>query len=95
MKVLLRRVGVAALGGLLVVVGLVLVPLPGPGWAIVFSGVAVLGSEFPWAERLLHRVRALFGRGARWVRSTGLPVRAAVGVGLVASLVVPFLLVLA
>lgn len=54
---LLRRLAVAVVGSAVVVVGLVLVPLPGPGWAVVFTGVALLGTEFSWAERLLHGVR--------------------------------------
>ena len=51
------RVGIAALGGLIVALGLVLVPLPGPGWAIVFGGLAIWAIEFAWAARLLHWVR--------------------------------------
>ncbi|WP_226345011.1 TIGR02611 family protein [Agilicoccus flavus] len=46
------RWGIAALGAVIVVTGLVLVPLPGPGWLIVFLGVAVWASEFAWAHRL-------------------------------------------
>lgn len=39
-------------GLLIVLVGLALVPLPGPGWLIVVCGVVVWASEFEWAERL-------------------------------------------
>jgi uncharacterized protein (TIGR02611 family) len=46
------RVLVAVLGGVIVVGGLLLVPLPGPGWLIVFLGLAILGTEFAWAKRL-------------------------------------------
>lgn len=45
------RVGVALLGTVIIVVGLILVPLPGPGWLIVFLGIATLGTEFPAAAR--------------------------------------------
>ena len=48
-----KRIAVAAGGFGLVVLGLILVPLPGPGWAIVFGGLALLATEFVWAERLL------------------------------------------
>jgi uncharacterized protein (TIGR02611 family) len=34
------------------VLGLLLVPLPGPGWLVVFLGLAVLGTEFAWAKRI-------------------------------------------
>lgn len=46
------RLLVAALGGVIAVGGLLLVPLPGPGWLIVFLGLAILGTEFSWAKRL-------------------------------------------
>jgi uncharacterized protein (TIGR02611 family) len=45
------RVFVGTLGGSLTVLGLLLVPLPGPGWLVVFVGLAVLGTEFGWAKR--------------------------------------------
>jgi uncharacterized protein (TIGR02611 family) len=48
---------VAAVGLMVITVGLILVPLPGPGWLIVFVGVAVLGTEFPAAHRLTELVR--------------------------------------
>jgi uncharacterized protein (TIGR02611 family) len=46
------RVIVAVLGGTIAVLGLLLVPLPGPGWLIAFLGLAILGTEFAWAKRL-------------------------------------------
>jgi len=36
--------------------GLALVPLPGPGWAVVFIGLGMLALEFEWAERLMEKV---------------------------------------
>jgi len=36
--------------------GLALVPLPGPGWAIVFVGLGMLALEFKWAENLMEKV---------------------------------------
>jgi uncharacterized protein (TIGR02611 family) len=64
---LLYKIGVGVLGGLIVVVGLVLVPLPGPGWLVVFVGVAVLGTEFPAAHRVTLWVRRLARRARlRW-----------------------------
>jgi len=60
------RLLVAAAGVSVVVVGLILVPLPGPGWLIVFVGVAVLGTEFPAAHRLTQAVRRLAHRIRLW-----------------------------
>ena len=41
---------------LVVLAGLALVPLPGPGWAIVFVGLGMLALEFKWAENLMEKV---------------------------------------
>ena len=69
------RVGVGLVGGLIVAVGIVAIPLPGPGWLIVFAGLFVLASEFTWAERLLEFTKARvmgwtdwLGRQRLWVR---------------------------
>jgi len=67
---------VVGLVGLAVTVGgLFLVPLPGPGWLIVFVGLAILASEFAWAQRLLDfgrdRLRGWthwLGRQRVWIR---------------------------
>ena len=52
-----RRLGIFLVGTGIVVLGIVLIPLPGPGWAIVIAGVAVWATEFTWAERLLRFVK--------------------------------------
>jgi uncharacterized protein (TIGR02611 family) len=41
---------------LVIAIGLALVPLPGPGWAIVFVGLGMLALEFEWAENLMQKV---------------------------------------
>lgn len=45
-----------AVGVLVILFGLALIPLPGPGWLIVAFGVGILALEFDWAERLLERI---------------------------------------
>lgn len=52
-----RWVGVAAVGSTLIVVGAILLVLPGPGLVLIALGVAVLATEFAWAERILHRMK--------------------------------------
>lgn len=40
------------LGGFgLLIVGAVMVPLPGPGWAVIAAGLFLLGRHFAWARR--------------------------------------------
>ena len=49
------RVAFMVLAFVVVLGGLALVPLPGPGWAIVFVGLGMLALEFDWAERLMEK----------------------------------------
>lgn len=61
------RLVVALVGLVIVVGGLVLVPAPGPGWLIVFLGIAVWASEFTWAEQLLHWARQRLSAWNTWM----------------------------
>jgi uncharacterized protein (TIGR02611 family) len=84
------RIGVGVLGTLIVILGLVLVPFPGPGWLIVFLGLGLLATEFAWAERLLDFGRAKFRAWLRWVGRQHLAVRALISIatlGFVAGVV--------
>jgi uncharacterized protein (TIGR02611 family) len=63
------RAGIAAVGVLIIVIGIILIPLPGPGWLIVFAGLGVLGTEFAWAHRVTAGVKRLFRRALDWARS--------------------------
>ena len=61
------RIVVGIVGGLVVAVGLVTIPLPGPGWLTVIAGLFVLASEFTWAERLLEFTKRHVRNWTEWV----------------------------
>ncbi|OMQ14109.1 TIGR02611 family protein [Modestobacter sp. VKM Ac-2676] len=86
------RVGVGIVGGLVVAVGIVTIPLPGPGWLTVIAGLFVLASEFTWAERLLAFTRHHVGRWTSWLGRQRLWIRLAVA-ALTATFVVAVLVV--
>jgi uncharacterized protein (TIGR02611 family) len=65
---LIWQSAVAILGGGIIVAGIVLLPLPGPGWLIIFLGFGIWATEFTWAARALSRLRNLVGGWTRWVR---------------------------
>ncbi|WP_231121604.1 PGPGW domain-containing protein [Motilibacter peucedani] len=88
----LWRALVGVVGTLISLGGLALVPLPGPGWLVVVLGLAVLATEFAWAERLLTMLRAALDAWAEWLRRA--PWWARVLVGLVGLVVVAAVLVL-
>jgi len=72
---------VGGLGTFVVLLGLVLVPLPGPGWLVVFLGLAILGTEFHSAKRLKAFGERQVHRWAQWIAARSLAVRGALGVG--------------
>ncbi len=58
---ILWQAGVLLVGFGLVLAGIAMLVLPGPGWATIILGFIVLASEYAWARRLLEPVR-------RWAR---------------------------
>jgi len=61
-----RKVGVLLVGVPVLLLGIALIPLPGPGTIVVLAGLAILSLEFAWAERLSGKIkdgfRTLFDR---------------------------------
>lgn len=62
------RVVVGVVGLIIVVIGLLLVPFPGPGWLVVFLGLAIWASEFEWAQRLLHHAKRTLRAWTEWLK---------------------------
>lgn len=72
-----KRIAVAIIGGLVLIVGIITIPYPGPGWLTVFAGLAILATEFPWAERLLARGRGYYDAWQQWLKRQNIWVRVA------------------
>jgi len=52
-----RKVVVAVIGVSVLAIGIALILLPGPAVLVIPLGLAILGTEFLWARRLLRRVK--------------------------------------
>lgn len=72
------RIAVAVVGVVVLALGILAIPYPGPGWLIVFAGLGILASEFDLAKRVLRFVRhhydrfmGWYGRQNIWVRGAG------------------------
>ena len=50
------RIVVAVIGLAVLGLGILAIPYPGPGWAIVFVGLGMLALEFKWAENLMEKI---------------------------------------
>ena len=54
---ILIRIGRIFLGTIVVIAGLLMLPLPGPGMLTIAAGLALLASDGPFARNLLENVR--------------------------------------
>jgi len=55
-----RRIGVLIGGSVLLVAGLAMLVLPGPGVAAIIAGLALLGTQFEWARSASGWLRERF-----------------------------------
>ena len=70
-----RRVLVAIVGGLIIIVGIILIPYPGPGWLVVFTGFAVLSTEFEFAANALEWLKGKYDGWVLWLSHQHVSIR--------------------
>ena len=70
-----RRALIAVAGGVVLIVGIVMIPYPGPGWLVVFMGLAILAQEFAWAKRALYMGKEKYDAWNSWIKRQNLFVR--------------------
>jgi tellurite resistance protein TerC len=55
-----RKLVIAILGGSILLIGILMLVLPGPAVIVIPAGLTVLATEFGWARRVLARVKKSF-----------------------------------
>jgi uncharacterized protein (TIGR02611 family) len=73
------RIAIGVIGGVVLALGILAIPYPGPGWLIVFAGLGILATEFTWAGRLLHFARRHYDRWMAWVGRQHVAVKVLLG----------------
>jgi uncharacterized protein (TIGR02611 family) len=53
------KIVVTTVGATVVLAGIAMLVLPGPGWLAIFLGLGILGTEFAVIQRFNHRLKAL------------------------------------
>lgn len=53
----LKKVLIAIFGVFVIIIGIILLPLPGPGMLVIVAGLLILSSEFEWAKTHLHNAK--------------------------------------
>jgi uncharacterized protein (TIGR02611 family) len=69
------RVAVAVVGLAVLAAGILAIPYPGPGAAIVIVGLGILATEFSWARRWLTIVKVRYDAVMAWVARQHISVR--------------------
>lgn len=55
---LARKIIIVSVGSTVLLFGIILIFTPGPAIIVIPIGLAILGTEFVWARRLLRRMKA-------------------------------------
>ena len=53
----MRKLFVLLIGLTVVLIGLIMVVTPGPAIIVIPIGLAILGTEFVWAKKILKRIK--------------------------------------
>jgi uncharacterized protein (TIGR02611 family) len=77
------RVGFVIGGFTLLVAGVLMLVLPGPGFLVIAVALAILALEFAWAGRLLEKALAHAEKARASARQTSRAERIAVGLAIV------------
>lgn len=83
-----KRMVVGFIGWAVLLVGVVLIPFPGPGWVIVFIGFSILASEFDWAKESREWVRERYEEWQKWYMAQSPYIQLAFGLLSLATAVV-------
>jgi uncharacterized protein (TIGR02611 family) len=55
-----KRIGITIAGFVVILAGVVMLVIPGPGLLVIIAGLAILATEYVWAQRLLRIARQRF-----------------------------------
>lgn len=63
-----KKVLIGIAGGIVTLIGIVMIPYPGPGWLVVFAGLALLATEFAFASRILMFAKTKYTKWTDWLK---------------------------
>ena len=63
-----KRMVIMVVGSTLMLLGVALLVLPGPGVVVILLGLGVLAAEFAWARRVLLKVKRKAVAAKDWVQ---------------------------
>lgn len=66
----IRRLVILIVGGVVLLAGIAMLALPGPGILVIISGLMILAKEFTWAERTLDSAKEQASKATSKVKGT-------------------------
>lgn len=61
----MKKCLIALIGGTVVLIGVAMLVLPGPGTLVIAGGLAILATEFFWARRALRNAKSTVAKVRR------------------------------
>jgi tellurite resistance protein TerC len=52
-----KKIFIGVIGGVVLLAGIAMIVLPGPAFIVIPAGLAILATEFEWAQRWKERVK--------------------------------------
>ena len=62
---ILRKISITLVGGLLLLLGIIMIALPGPAILIIPLALSILALEYSWAKHYLKISQKMLSQGAR------------------------------
>ncbi len=56
----IKKIIISIVGGILLIIGIIMIIVPGPAYLIIPAGLGILGSEYMWARKLHQKLKSFF-----------------------------------
>ena len=63
-----RKALIAFIGWAVLLLGIIMIPYPGPGWVVTFIGLSILAKEFQWAQDVHDYAHDKYGTWQKWLK---------------------------
>lgn len=93
MRKQIKKTFVTVIGFTVLVIGIILIPYPGPGWLTVFAALGILSTEYDWAQRLLKYAKQRYDAWGNWLKKQNMGVQLTLSLSTLAVTVVTLWLV--
>ncbi|MFZ6033827.1 MAG: PGPGW domain-containing protein [Melioribacter sp.] len=58
----LKKIIISVAGGTLLIIGIIMIIVPGPAYLIIPAGLSILGTEYLWARELNKKIKNKIGK---------------------------------